>query len=424
MKKFRSIELAENLKEVIDSREFLEKARKKPADFTRDREMPFSEMIYFMLNLIRSTTGVALDRFLNLVFEIRGRKAHMTQQSFSESREKLRWEGCRYLLDKLVEMFYQSDYEKWHGYRLMAIDGSKLQLPEDAKLKSLYGTAGRGDTSVTALGSVLYDTLNGITLDANLAPISTSERKLASLHIQRLRGMPSFSRELVLFDRGYASFQLIQDLLEGEKPVNFLFRLRTKFNLEIDSMPLGIHYFTLSRGGKSYQLRVVKFKLNSTETETLLTNLLDDLSLEDFKKLYFRRWPIKGNYNILKNKLCIENFSSRTQNAILQDFFLTYLASNLVTVLDRDAQPIADARRKGKRNKYEYAVNRNQSIGKMKDRLVKIALMKDPEKRIQAMIHLIVLLSGSVVPRRPGRNIPRKPNPRKANYCFNQKMNC
>ena len=69
MKKFRSIELAENLKEVIDSREFLEKARKRPVDFTRDRELPFPEMIYFMMNLIRSTTGVALDRFLNLVLD-------------------------------------------------------------------------------------------------------------------------------------------------------------------------------------------------------------------------------------------------------------------------------------------------------------------------------------------------------------------
>ena len=61
-------------------------------------------------------------------------------------------------------------------------------------------------------------------------------------------------------------------------------------------------------------------EVSSLSTETLLTNLPDDLSLEDFKKFSFRRWPIETGNNILKSKLGIENFSGCTQNAVFQNF--------------------------------------------------------------------------------------------------------
>lgn len=349
----------------------------------------------------------------------------MAQQSFSEARDKLRWEGCRMLLDHAVEGVYQFGYEKWRGYRLSAVDGSKQQLPSDTKLRVLYGTAGRGDVAVTGQGSVLYDVLNNIIIDARLEPMATSERALALMHIEHLRSLPSFSRELVLFDRGYASFELVQAMVNDANPVTFLFRLRSKFDVKIDKLPVGNHPFTLVQGKESCEVRVVKFKLDTGETETLLTNLPDtDLTLDDFKALYFKRWPVETKYNELKHKLEIENFSGRTQNAILQDFFISAFLSNIVAIGANEAQQAVVAEREGKGNKYIYTVNVNQAIGNFKDRYIQALIEDKPRKRAKKTAELLALLVTSVVPQRPDRCVPRNPIPRKAHFHFNKKSNC
>jgi len=223
---------------LLHSRELLELGRRKSTDFTRNRIMPFTDLILFMVNLVRGTTQVALNRFFH---EIKGTEAHMSQQAFSKARMKLTWEVFRYQFDKVVEQYYSldSDYARWHGYRVCAVDGSKQQLPSDPLLREIYGTYGRGETAVTAQGSTLYDVLNDIIIDARLEPISIDERSLALEHVKHLRTLMSFSHELVIFDRGYASFELIKDFIQNEKPINFLFRLRTKFNVKIDQLPIG-----------------------------------------------------------------------------------------------------------------------------------------------------------------------------------------
>lgn len=410
------------IRKLIHSKEFLESARKNSTDFTRTRKMPFTDLMLFMINLVRCSTQVALNRFFH---DIKGTGIYMTQQSFSEARDKLRWEGCRMLFDHAVDGVYQFGYEKWHGYRVSAVDGSKQQLPSDNKLRILYGTAGRGDIAVTGQGSALYDVLNNIIIDARLEPMATSERALALMHIEHLRDLPSFSREFVLFDRGYASFELVKAMIQDPKPVTFLFRLRTKFDIKIDKLPVGDHPFTLVQGNESFAVRVVKFRLSTGEIETLLTNLPDvSLTLEDFKALYFKRWPVETKYNELKHKLEIENFSGRTQNAILQDFFISAFLSNIVAISANQAQQAADAERESKDNKYAYAININQAIGNFKDRYIQALIEDKPRKRAKKTSELLMLLISAVVPQRPGRSVPRNPNPRKANFHFNKKSNC
>jgi len=351
----------------------------------------------------------------------------MSQQSFSEARQKLRWEGCRLLMDKFVGWFYDllPDYNRWRGYRISAIDGSKEQLPSDTKLRILYGTAGRGNSAVTAQGSFLYDIFNNIIIDARLEPISTDERSLALQHIEHLRSLPSFGKELVIFDRGYASFDLIKAFSQEKYPITFLFRLRTKFDIDIDNLPIGDHTFTLTQDEESFELRVVKFELNTGEVETLLTNLWDtDLTLDNFKELYFLRWGIETKYDELKYKLEIENFSGRTQTSILQDFYISVFLSNMVALTLAEAQEEADNERQGKDNKYSYNININDAIGSFKDKFIKALLEENNRKRSKQITQLIEQLKRSVVPERPGRVVPRNPNPRKANFHFNKKSNC
>ena len=412
------------VRDLIHSPEYLKSCRRNKNDFTRNRKMPFSDLIYFMLNLVRTSSQIALNRFF---LDIKGSEVYMSQQSFSEARQKLKWEGCRLLLERFVEWYYDlvPDFKRWRGYRVSAIDGTKVQLPSDAKLRVLYGTAGRGDTAVTGQGSALYDVLNDMILDARLEPMSTDERSIALKHVEHLRTLSSFGKELVIFDRGYPSFDLIQAFLQEKYPITFLFRVRTKFNTDIDDLPIGDHQVTLTNGDISFDLRVVKFEISSGEIETLLTNLEDtDLTLNDFKELYFKRWGIEVEYGEQKHKLEIENFSGRTQTAILQDFYITVFLSNIIDFATSEAQEEADKERECKDNKYHYNINVNDAIGNFKDRFIRALLVENRRKRAKQMTEIIESLKRSVVPERPGRSVPRNPNPRKANFFYNRKSNC
>lgn len=406
----------------IYSHEFLEFARKNLSDFTRNRKMSFPELFVFMLNLVRGSTQICLNRFFK---NIKGTETRMAQQSFSEARNKIKWEACRYLYDKTTDEIYTYGTDTWHGYRLSGIDGSKVQLPSDNTLRLLYGTAGRGDSAVTALGSTLYDLLNHVILDARLEPMWSDERTLAVGHIDHLRQMDSFGRELIIFDRGYPSFELFKYMIEGDKPISFLMRLRRKFNVSIDKLPIGDHQFVLKQGKESISLRIVKFKLKTGEIETLATDLLDmDLSLEDFRQLYFMRWQIETRYGDLKLKFELENFSGRTQNAILQDFFISALIANIVAVALNEVDPIIDAAREHADNKYDYKVNINQAVGSFKDEYIKVLLCKSALKRAYGLSRIMKDISKSLTPIKPGRSVTRNKSPRKSRFHFNQKSNC
>jgi len=307
---------------MIVDQEFLDSARKRPQDFTRDRKMPFKKLVGFMINMVKSSTQTCLDRF----FEMIGQDdVHMSQQAFSEARQKIRWEAFRELFIAIVDHIYTGFYRTWHGYRVMAIDGSKTQIPDDPKLREFFGTAGKGGTAATAQASALYDVFNNILVDAQIEPIGTDERELAMRHIAVLSEMPSFEKELILFDRGYASYELVDAMTS--RGISFVMRVRRKFSVDIDRLEEGDHSVTLrKKGRRGIRVRVIKFTLSSGEEEALITDIIDSrMGIKAFKGLYFFRWPIETKFDEIKNRLEVENFSGRTVEAIRQDFFITML---------------------------------------------------------------------------------------------------
>lgn len=410
--------IMEEHRKLIFSPLYKNRSKKRAADFTRDRKMPFAHMICFMLNMLKQSTQTALDHY----FDLTGREdMHMSQQAFSEARQKLKWEACRELMDASATSVYRCDYNTWHGYRVWAIDGSKMQLPSDSELRETFGKTGStgGGSGVAAQSSCLYDVLNDIIGDAYLEPIATDERTLALRHLKHLENMESYGKELVIMDRGYASAKLIQAFLDAN--VRFLMRVRKKFNLDIDSFPVGDHRYTLGQ----IPVRVVKFLLPSGEIETLITDLFDKRMGESaFKTLYFKRWPVETKFGELKHKLEIENFSGRTKEAVYQDFYITAYLSNIIAVAVNESQPVLDDIHENSENFYEYKVNKNHAVGVFKDRFIMTLLIENNRKRANAAYKILRLLPYHATPIRPGRNTPRNPCPRNAHFHFNRKSNC
>jgi hypothetical protein len=411
--------LVEFLKVFLVSELFCSIVRKNPEDFTRNRVLTISNMFGVMINLIRSSTQTALNRFAGL-FQL---TYLASQQAFSKARKKIRWESCRYLMTETVRFIYNSGYMTWHGFILLAIDGSKIQLPTDNTLKNIFGALGQDLSAPSAQSSVLYDVLNGYIIDAKICSILIGERVLALLHLERLREIGKFPKALVLVDRGYASFDFIYDCINQN--MTFIMRVKTKFNVEIDKLGIGCHNFVLTQNGQSIKLRVIKFWLSSGEIETLITNLFDyNLGIKAFKDLYFKRWKVETQFDTQKNKLQIENFSGRTEEVIYQDFYITIFLYNCTIVATNNVQHDVDEARKDKDNKYKYQVNQNEAIGAMKDNFIKTLMNDDPEERAKMVKSIFLLMSKSVTPIRPGRSYPRNKNPRKSKFKPNQKSNC
>ena len=344
--------------------------------------MGFKKLVYFLLSMVKESSQNALERYFDKI----GEDTFMSQQAFSLARQKIKWQAFLELFIYSVNIHYREYKEylkRWHGLRVHGIDGSKLSLPNDKPLREYFGTGGAGNTSPTAQGSLLYDILNDLVVDARIEPLSTDERTLASMHIEQLKEIESFEewKELILFDRGYPSFELIKELLEAK--VHFVMRVRNKFSLAIDKLNRGDHSIELEQGEERLPLRVLKFRLDGGEEQTLITDLQEKkMGIKAFKALYFKRWPIETKYDQIKNKLEIENFSGKLVDNIRQDFYATMVLTNIATDFINEAQELVDEEQKGKNNKYKYKVNVNHTIGVLKDRLIQTICEEDSKKKM------------------------------------------
>ncbi|MDD4730105.1 MAG: transposase [Dysgonamonadaceae bacterium] len=95
--------------------------------------------------------------------------------------------------------------------------------------------------------------------------------------------------DLILFDRGYPSKDFIA-YLEGSK-IKYLMRMKKKPMKEVNEAKRTDQVIEMNVKGKTISACILRLVLDSGEEEVLITNLLDEnLSMEEFKVLYFKRW--------------------------------------------------------------------------------------------------------------------------------------
>jgi hypothetical protein len=259
--------------------------------------------------------------------------------------------------------------------------------------------------------STFYDPLNEIIIEAGIEPYGTSEYSHVLQHIKKLK-----EKDIAIFDRGYGALWLF--FLIKSMKIDYVVRISQNLFTEFWEMPHTSKIIKISSCSEvssarlkelgiefePFPLRLVKVKLENGETEVLATSLMNSqrYSNNELKKLYSLRWGIERNYNHLKNHIEIENFSGKSVFAIKQDFYANALIENLRSIIAMEAQIEID---KIKENtKYNYKVNKNLSIGFLKDELVKLFLSDDPDY----VDKIINLFMQEPVPIREGRHIKRK----------------
>lgn len=421
----------------MHAQSFKEQCRKKEKDFTRQRLLTFPVLVVFLLNMVTKTLQVELDRFFKV---LKGplSPVRVSKQAFSKARKKLSDQTFLLLNERLVEEFYSDNtYRTWKGYRLVGIDGSTVQLPESEEIRQEFGGVSNqyGEGMAMARISVAYDVENKLGIDAILAPYRSGERELALQHLeaigacdQRTEGRRGHQRDLFLFDMGYPALYLIALFILAGKDVvirtsdAFLQEVQEAIHSDVDDQIIRIPIQTPSRplpaklkGLKPaidptwvISLRVLTISLEDGSAEYLLTTLLDaeQFAYEVFQGLYAKRWGSETNYGALKNILELENFTGKSALSVRQDFYATVLTNNIQGLIQWELDDEIEVDNQRQARNYQYQLNKNVSIGLLKDTL--ITLLLDGGDLQAFYSSLKQEMKRNIVPIRPHRRFPRK----------------
>jgi len=373
----------------------------------------------YLLNLRKSSAQVELDQFFAHRDDQKFAQQVVTKSAFFQARKGLSHLAFIDLNHSMVDDFYGETraLKRWKGFRLCAIDGSQVRLPNYSNIVEAFGVhSGREGQADCAMGlaSVFFDVLNHIAIDAHLGRTTGSERDYAAAHLEYAN-----TDDLVVYDRGYNAFWLYALHLAMGVP----FCMRAKINRGkafkkfADSgkreaiITLTPNKHAIGRcqqkglSSEPIRLRLVRVDLPEG-VEVLITNLFDQehYPATAFKNLYHLRWKIEENYKRLKQWIEIENFSGKSALSVRQDFYANILASNLTAVLVIAAQTDADSRTRKLQNRYQ--INFAQALSKMKHRI--IALIDLTGHALQALImETIHYISITVEAIKDGRSFSR-----------------
>ncbi|MCK5879201.1 MAG: hypothetical protein KAH24_05455 [Holophagae bacterium] len=118
------------LKSIIFSQEFISRHRKSLKAFTRNRKLPFHTLIFFLINLIKGSYQDELDRYFKAIYSFEVARRIVSKVALSKARMKLGYTAFTELDRHLADYFYRKFKPlKWHGFNLVAVDGTTFRLP-------------------------------------------------------------------------------------------------------------------------------------------------------------------------------------------------------------------------------------------------------------------------------------------------------
>ena len=145
------------------------------------------------------------------------------------------------------------------------------------------------------------------------------------------------------------------------------------------------------------KIRFVQVILDNGTVEVLATNVLDKnrLKTSDFKELYALRWGIETYFDLIKNRLGLENFTGQTALAVKQDFFATIFLTNYESMMTEELKE------KTKDNKYIQKVNKAVSFNIIKHKVFDLLYLDNPLDEMIEQMEKLFLTNTIVI--RPNR---------------------
>lgn len=391
------------------------KYRKNAAAFTRRRKLGFSDLVVLIIQKTIKSLQIKLNEYSD-----RFAGGSISASAFVQARSKLSYRFFKEASSEYVAAFYEEEVtQKYKGYRVLAVDGTQIRLPDSEEIYEQFGRIESNNQNksykgqyASSLCTVLYDVLNSMVLSGKLEKFDSSERE----HLVDYLNSDCEQGDLVILDRGYPSFAIIDLFLD--KKVDFLIRCSSnqcseisRFASDSNQQDNIIEIKAKKQCDKRledrvHKVRCVKIPLETGETEIVITSLLDmqRFPTSDFKELYFKRWRIETYFDIIKNRLHIENFTGKSVESVKQDFYSTLLLTNIESDLTREVNQELEVPAE---KKYAYKVNKQVSFNAIKERAFDL-LIKKKNDIDGLIVELQALFKKSTVPIRDNRTLKRK----------------
>lgn len=401
--------------------------RNPGSDFTRTRKLDFATTIRC---LIAMESGSLKKELLEL-FHYHPDTA--TVSAFNQQRQKILPEALEVLFREFNKAFAQ--YQTYRGYRLLACDGTDLNIPRNSRDPDNYFQSNPGEKGFNQLHlNALYDLCSRRYTDAVIQPGRKNNecRALADM-IDRC---DAGSKTIFIADRGYESYNIFAHT--EQRDMFYLVRVRdigrntsmtSSFGLppteEFDTdvhLTLtrkqskraracsGIYKFLPNNSTFDYleqhefypiTLRVVRFPLTTGTYECVITNLpRDTFSPDELKTLYGMRWGIETSFRELKYAIGLSSFHAKKGESIQQEIFARLLLYNFCEIITTHVVI------QQKDTKHSYQVNYTLAIHICRH-FLRFHSDRSPPG-VEMLIHK------NLLPVRPGRSDPRKVKPQSA----------
>jgi hypothetical protein len=348
---------------------------------------------------------------------------NVTEEAFVKARKHMPWSFWINLIMVLVDSFEEqhSDIVRYKKFRLLALDGTCIDLDNWKKLSSHFGTAKNGKSRGKTQARMVLLEFPSVRMPVRyeLVPLAVGERTVAARLLNGLR-----RDDLVLIDRGFWSFGLFWQI--QNQGAFFGIRLMAGVNLRT-VRKLGrddrlVEWTPSDRQWKkqglprSIQLRVINYQYRGFRPSAVVTNVLDTESITrdewaglatDRQKgkvlsdgLYHRRWEIETSLRELKVFQGMEgNLRSRNPEGIAYEIAGHVVLYLLIRWLMVEAAKAHDA--DPLRLSFTGAWNELQDMSH--------ALLTSSRQRVATVLlpRLLKRIASHPVASRPGRHYPR-----------------
>lgn len=394
-------------------------------DFTRNRKLPFPKLVSFLLAMEGGTlTTELLKRF--------GCSPNTASASaFVQQRSKLAMET----FPSLFELFVRKTQpiKLYKGFRLLAADGSDIQIPNNPEHTASHYHGANGQASYNILHlDAIYDLLQRTYQDASLVgDRDANERRVLCQMVDR----SSIPNALMIADRGYESYNVMAHI--QQKGWKFLIRIQDAANSKGIAAGLNLpnsdqfdmfvdmtlttkqtnevkqllqnknlykylhkNFDFLPKTNRKHDpavffnlpFRIVRFKISEDAYETVVTNL-DTIAFppSELKKLYAMRWGIETSFRELKYTVGLLHFHAKKVEHIYQEVFARLIMYNFTELI---TSPVISHKADCK-----YAYKANFTVAVHVCRQFFLGNVSPPD--VEAAIRRYVS------PIRPGRSRPR-----------------
>ena len=422
--------------DTILSDSFLEVCRDgKTNTLVRRRKMPIEDLVYSMIN----RKGLTLKLELRNYMKITHPEVEISKPGYLKQRMKLNPEALKVLYQSHNKNFYQDaevEPYTYKGYLVLAADGSDINIPTTVETVEKYGSASvRGGKPCAQIGlGCIYDVLNRFILDSSINKVKFDEMRVAQEQLSNIKDtIGDRYPYMVIMDRGYPSTPAFLKFIDDG--IYFVARLKSsdykaeqkalKSNDEDVEIALtkarrrnyiGKKEEAIMMSRDLFSLRMVKVNFDNDTSEVLATNLPRETFPEEcFAEIYHMRWGIETAYEVLKDRLKVENFTGIKPTLIEQDINSTIYVSNLAEDIICD---IEEEDKEHLKNDYKHTmqINRNLSIGLLKNDLIYILIETDENRKSELLQALYDEIRVNVVPIRPDRHYHRTKGQLAANF--------